>query len=109
MKECVSIFEHLDSEHDGFIDVVELEKGLKNSKVFIDTDEEEWQSIIKAIDVNGDGKIDFTEFISVAYNRKKLLCEENVKIAFKIFDKDGDGEITKEELKSVFGNGKQFG
>ena len=51
MKECVSIFEHLDSEHDGFIDVVELEKGLKNSKVFLDADEEEWQTIIKAIDV----------------------------------------------------------
>jgi hypothetical protein len=29
LKECVAVFEHLDSAHDGFIDVVELEKGLK--------------------------------------------------------------------------------
>jgi calcium-dependent protein kinase len=44
-----------------------------------------------SIDTNGDGRVDFTEFISAAYNRTKLVSEKNLEIAFKMFDIDGNG------------------
>ena len=57
------------------------------------------------LDTNRDGKIDYGEFITAAVNRTKLLNEENLRIAFTLFDKDGNGSISKDELKAVFHGG----
>ena len=62
----------------------------------------DWAEVLHSMDADGNGKIDFTEFIAAAYNKQKLLNEDNLHTAFKIFDVDGDGQISKEELKSVF-------
>ena len=43
------------------------------------------------MDQTGDGKIDFTEFISAVYDRKKLLSKKNIKIAFDMLDTDHNG------------------
>jgi calcium-dependent protein kinase len=51
----------------------------------------DWIEVLQSMDVDGNGKIDFTEFIAAAYNKQKLLNEENLHTAFKIFDMDGDG------------------
>ena len=61
--------------------------------------------MLKAVDVNGDGKIDYTEFIAAAFQKDLLLSSQNLRAAFQIFDKDGDGSISREELKQVFGDG----
>ena len=57
----------------------------------------------RSIDSNRDGYIDFTEFLTAAFDKKKLLSEENLKRAFAVFDKDGDGTISKEEIRSILG------
>ena len=36
-------------------------------------DEEDWTKMVNAMDTDGDGKIDYTEFITAAYNREMLL------------------------------------
>jgi len=58
------------------------------------------------MDVDGDGEIDFTEFISAAFDKRSLLTQDNLDAAFKTFDADGNGRITKSELKAVFATGK---
>jgi Ca2+-binding EF-hand superfamily protein len=45
-------------------------------------------------DLDGDGKIDYQEFIQAAIKHQALLNEENIKIAFNIFDENGDGKIS---------------
>jgi len=40
-------------------------------------------------------------------NKKNLLSKENLKRAFQLFDKDGSGGITPEEIKQILGIGKQ--
>ena len=54
------------------------------------------------MDTDKDGKIDYGEFISAAINRTRLLSADNLRIAFNLFDKNGDGVISKEELQQVF-------
>ena len=59
--------------------------------------------MMRSADTSGDGKIDYTEFMTAAFKKQTLVQEENLKKAFEIFDSDGDGQISLEELKSGFG------
>ena len=52
--------------------------------------------------MNGDGKIDYGEFVNASMNRTKLINEKNLEMAFKLFDQDKDGVISMSELKEVF-------
>lgn len=61
------------------------------------------------MDTDGDGKIDYTEFIAAAFNRELLLSQQNLDAAFKIFDADGNGVIDLNELKQVFARGNASG
>mmetsp|Transcript_27874 Transcript_27874/g.59008 ORF Transcript_27874/g.59008 Transcript_27874/m.59008 type:complete len:614 (-) Transcript_27874:178-2019(-) len=41
----------------------------------------------------------YTEFLAATFNRTKYIQEDVCKAAFSSFDKDGDGQISKEELR----------
>ncbi len=46
--------------------------------------------------------IDFSEFINLTIDHKKLLTKENLTKAFKKMDIDNDGKVGIEELKKAF-------
>ncbi|KAF9789905.1 hypothetical protein BJ322DRAFT_565260 [Thelephora terrestris] len=63
--------------------------------------ESELQDMINDADTNGDGAIDFQEFLAMMAGR---MCgfdsEESATAAFMTLDRDGDGYIGALELKS---------
>ena len=59
------------------------------------------EQIFKEIDFNNDGTINFSEFLTVNIKKEKLLNEETLDNAFKMFDIDGNGYITIDELKKT--------
>lgn len=62
---------------------------------------------MKIVDLDGDGKIDYLEFIQAAIDHRSLLNKENIQTMFDLFDTNHDGTISMEELKSTFqGTGK---
>ncbi|KAK3088055.1 hypothetical protein FSP39_014076 [Pinctada imbricata] len=65
--------------------------------------EMELKKIIEEVDKDGDGEIDFPEFMAMMGKkyRKIVSEEEEIKQAFRVFDQDGDGKITFKELKAV--------
>ena len=98
-NELISVFRALDSSGDGKLTQTELVPYCK--KVFGDSfSDEDIQQIMKRVDTDGSGYIDYSEFIAAAMDKKKLLSEEKLEAAFKAFDTDHNGKITAQELKS---------
>ena len=62
----------------------------------------DWEQIIEECDYNGDGVIDFQEFMSACIDRKVLRNEDDVKIAFKILDTNKDGTISLDDFDDLF-------
>jgi calmodulin len=66
----------------------------------METDELELHDMISEIDTNGNGTIDFKEFMAVFEKKMKdSEAEEELRQAFKVFDKDGNGFLSSEELR----------
>jgi calmodulin len=66
--------------------------------------ESELKLMVRKADTNGDGLINFEEFLTVMIGRleaKWKVQEDELLQAFRIFDKDGNGFITHEELKDA--------
>ena len=58
--------------------------------------------IVQVIDTNENGKISFIEFLNtLAILSDKSLREEKLQFAFRIYDYDDDGFISKDDLKIV--------
>jgi calmodulin len=71
--------------------------------------EAELQDMIKEVDLYGDGGVDFPEFTRMMMRKMRDTdSEEEIKEAFKVFDKDGNGYISMAELRHVMTNLSEF-
>jgi calmodulin len=67
--------------------------------------EAELQDMINEVDADGNGTIDFAEFLNLmARKMKDTDSEEELKEAFRVFDKDQNGFISAAELRHVMTN-----
>ncbi|OEU22277.1 calmodulin [Fragilariopsis cylindrus CCMP1102] len=99
-KEAFSIF---DRDGDGTIDSEEL--GTVMRSLGNQPTEEEVEDMIREADTDGNGTIDFMEFIEMMPRQERDdNAEEEMIEAFRIFDTDGDGSITADELRQIFNN-----
>ena len=60
--------------------------------------ESEIQRLIKKADTDGSGVIEFEEFVDMMGDYE-VIGEDEIITAFKMFDRNGDGVISKSELK----------
>lgn len=96
-------FELFDKDRDGKITTKELGTVMKN--LGQSPSEEDLQEMIKAVDNDDNGSIDFNEFlVLMAAKIQDEDTEEEMMEAFKVFDRDGNGYITKNDFKVVMTN-----
>jgi len=99
-REAFSLF---DKNGDGTISSTEL--GTIMRSLGQNPTEGELQDMINEVDVDGNGTIDFDEFLDMmAKKMKETDSEEELREAFRVFDKDGNGFISSAELRHVMTN-----
>jgi calcium-dependent protein kinase len=95
-------FQSIDKNSDGKITRDELmEKYLEVMDEV--TAREIVEKVMKEVDSDNSGDIQFSEFLSACMNYKKYLSRQNLEAAFKIFDIDHSGFITADEIMQVLG------
>merc|ERR1719393_403681 len=116
ITESIIAFKRFDANKDGALSQQELLQGIAASGMNFDPSEV--SSVFAMADLNQDGEISMVEFVSALFPaaadglskfRGRLGAITDVKMAFKRFDADGDGEITITELKTGAGQGFSTG
>ncbi|KAK5859882.1 hypothetical protein PBY51_021401 [Eleginops maclovinus] len=90
-RSCQDLFEKLDTNKDGRVDVAELRAGLKAMGIFR---QGAAQKIVSSGDQNKDGSLDFNEFSNYLKEHEKKL-----RLTFKSLDRNNDGRIDASEIQ----------
>ncbi|KAE8690008.1 Calcium-dependent protein kinase 32 [Hibiscus syriacus] len=90
-------FQVMDTSGRGKINIDELRVGLhKLGHIISDSD---LQILMEAGDFNGDGYLDYGEFIAISVHLRKMGDDNHIKKAFEFFDKNQSGYVEIEELR----------
>ncbi|CAH1781676.1 unnamed protein product [Owenia fusiformis] len=101
IKDYKSTFNLFDSDNSGTIDLMELGDLLRG--IGQNPSNKEVEELIKKHDVNQNGRMEFDEFLelmSVTVKPEEEV-EDELRQAFKVFDKDGNGYISAKEMLVV--------
>ncbi|KAL6553204.1 Calcium-dependent protein kinase 15 [Orobanche gracilis] len=104
IKGLKAMFANMDTDKSGTITYEELKSGL--ARLGSKLSEAEVKQLMEAADVDGNGTIDYIEFITATMHRHKLERDEHLFNAFQFFDKDSSGYITRDELETAM---KEYG
>ncbi|KAL9325489.1 hypothetical protein ACSQ67_006134 [Phaseolus vulgaris] len=99
IKGLKAMFANMDTDNSGTITYEELKTGL--ARIGSRLSEAEVKQLMEAADVDGNGSIDYLEFISATMHRHRLERDEHLYKAFQYFDKDNSGYITRDELETA--------
>jgi calcium-dependent protein kinase len=103
IKELKELFFALDVDGDGTLTIEEITAGLdkQGGKAIADQKEEILESM-RDMDPECTGHVNYTEFLAATLSKRIALQEDQCWAAFRFFDLNGDGKITKEELSKAF-------
>lgn len=103
IKALRETFMSLDNNGDGLLTRAELKEGLE--KCGLKEIPPDLQQIMEGIDSDGSGAIDYTEFLAATLDKRLYVQEDVCWQAFRVFDQNGDGKISMDELNQVLANG----
>ncbi|KAG6412898.1 hypothetical protein SASPL_125593 [Salvia splendens] len=90
------MFALMDTDDDGKVTFEELKAGLR--KVGSQLADPEIRLLMDVADVDGNGVLDYGEFVAVTIHLQRMENDEHFRKAFTFFDKDGSGYIELDEL-----------
>jgi len=94
-------FEIIDRNKDGTVTFHEFKAMLDKRD---EKSAEEMRRVFEAVDLDGNKRIEYTEFLAAALDKRQSAEEHSCWMAFNVFDHDGSGMISKKELKDILEN-----
>ncbi|RNA00620.1 calcium-dependent kinase [Brachionus plicatilis] len=108
LKQLRNFFEYLDEDKSGTICLSELKKTCQRLKIKLN--ENETFELMRLMDLNSNGSIDFEEFVNlIADKHKQEITRTELNTFFDKYDPKKKGYIEESDLKemlSQFKNGK---
>jgi len=92
-KHLAEVFFSLDADLDGILSKEDLAQVMDLNVA---------DELLRHIDCNNSGAIEYSEFVMAALSRKDNLTTEKINIAFRMLDKDQDGYIGINDLRDTF-------
>lgn|ERR1712048_942031 len=104
LKDLQETFSLFDANGNGYITTQELAQAMR--QLGQNPTNKEIKEMIAKVDANNDGKLNFEEFKSMMVEKMKLPAdtEKEMKDAFRMFDRDGNGFVSAAELKHIMTN-----
>lgn len=90
-------FNEVDKNGNGTLSKDEIMEAYKKIKG-LDFNEKEVEELIRNVDADGSGEIDYSEWLMTAVSKEKLLSKEKLEQAFNLFDKNGDKSVSYDEV-----------
>jgi calcium-dependent protein kinase len=97
-KSLKNAFRKFDTDNSGTLHLSQMKSAFAEAGM----SQTELTDLFHAIDFNGDGEMNYSEFLAAAINKEKALSNSNLSLAFHHFDTDGCGFITADHLVEVF-------
>lgn len=94
-----NLFQQLDKDSNGALDLTEIAKGLQSllpNQGAIDN--AKLLRMFEAADLDGSGSLDYNEFIAATISEDIYLREDYITAAFHMLDLDGSGKIDVDEI-----------
>ena len=93
-------FVGLDTEARGCIKIAHMHTALSDSNKF---ELLHLLDFVKAMDLNYNGSIEYSEFIAAAINSDIFLSQQRLLAAFQIFDKNENGKVSVDDIQGLVG------
>ena len=97
-RQFVDVFKSLDENSDGVLTMEEIKKGIELCNFGNKMNPKEIIKLFNEMDVDKNGLINFTEFVSAMMDYDKFVKKEQLLECFKSYDTDGSGKISFEEF-----------
>ncbi|CAD8146337.1 unnamed protein product [Paramecium pentaurelia] len=101
-EELIALFKSIDKNGDGLLSKEEL-LAVYSQQYDPLKAQQMVEEVFEKVDINKTGAVDFTAFVSAACQQEKMLNKIKLEQTFKIFDINGDGQISKDELQEIMG------
>ena len=105
IKELREAFLILDIDGDGHLTELELKRGFEGLSASAGGTV---KKVLKSCDIDLNGMVDYTEFLTAAFEWQKNLSHQMLEKAFEVIDIDGSGSISVNEIKMFIGEEDNF-
>jgi calmodulin len=103
MDDYRKFFDQFDKDKKGYVMVIQV--GLVMNAMQLDYEEKSMRKIIRKFDADGSGKLEFNEFCALVYTLAntvdKETLEKELREAFRLFDKERNGFISRDSMKAL--------
>ena len=97
-RKFVEMFKSLDENSDGVLSMDEIKNGIAKCQFGLKINGNELVNMFNEMDVDKNGLINYTEFVSALLDYEKYIKNEQLLECFKSYDTDKSGAISFEEF-----------
>jgi calcium-dependent protein kinase len=100
-RQYIEMFKMIDKNNDGVLTIDEIEQGIKHCKLDVNMNNNEIVQLFKELDIDQNGLINYTEFLSALMDYEKEVKKEHVIQCFNSYDADKSGKINFKEFCEI--------